>query len=144
MTTLVVDASVWVSAADASDRFHASSRTFLGVLASRGASVFVPAIARLEVACALARRLRDAERARMLADELLRAPFLQEVALDARLLVTAVTRGTGAFLRVADALYAATADQIGAEIVAWDKELVERAGGVTPDAWLARGGVHEP
>lgn len=144
MTALVVDASVWVSAADASDRFHAPSRTFLTILASQRASVFVPAIAQLEVACALARRLRDAEQARALANELLRSPFLQVVALDARLLAAAMAHGTRAFLRAADALYVAAADQVGAEIVAWDKELVERAGGLTPDAWLARRGVHEP
>lgn len=138
MTALVVDASVWVSAADASDRFHAASRKFLTALVRQRTSILVPAIAPLEVACALARRLRNAKRGRALADELLRSPLVNVVALDASLLTVAVSKGTASFLRAADALYAAAAEHAGADIVAWDDELIERAGALTPDAWLVR------
>lgn len=138
MTALIVDASVWVSAADASDRFHAASRTFLAAVVRQRVTIVVPAIAQLEVACALARRFRDARHGRALADELLRSPLVEVAALDAPLLAAAVATGTGAFLRAADALYAAAAERAEADIVAWDNELVERAGAVTPDAWLAR------
>lgn len=140
MKPLVVDASVWVSAADASDALHAPSRTFLAAIVARRAAISVPAIAPLEVACALARRLRDAEQGRALTDALLRMPLLTVVALDAGLLAAALNKGTDAMLRAADALYAATAERLGAELVAWDREMVKRAGGLTPDDWLAREG----
>lgn len=138
MTALVVDASVWVSAADATDRFHAASRAFLAAAVGQRLALVVPAIAQLEVACALARRLRDAHGGRALADALLRSPLLRVAPLDAALLGLAAAKGTDAFLRAADALYAAAAEQSVAEIVSWDNELVERAGALTPDAWLAR------
>ena len=40
-------------------------------------------------------------------------------------------------LRGADALYAATAQLAGAALISWDNELIQRAGAMTPSAWLA-------
>jgi len=137
VTVLVVDASVWVSAADASDAFSTKSRAFLAAVVRLRTPILLPAIARLEVACALARRLRDGPRGRELAEELLRSPLVSVAALDAPLLTTALVRGTSAFLRAADALYVAAAENAGGDIVAWDEELVHRAGALTPAAWLA-------
>ncbi|MGA8052707.1 MAG: PIN domain-containing protein [Burkholderiales bacterium] len=136
MTALVVDASVWVGAADASDTFSVSSRGFLAELAARSLAIDMPALARVEVACALARRLRDGERARQLTEVMLRSPLITLHAMDAALVDTAVVEGTRASLRAADAVYAALAARIGGTIVTWDEDLVRRAGGVTPIAWL--------
>jgi predicted nucleic acid-binding protein len=61
MTVLVIDASVWAAAADATDPFSDASRRFLEAVAAAPLPIALPALARIEVACALARRLRDAE-----------------------------------------------------------------------------------
>lgn len=138
MSLLVVDASVWVGAADASDPSSADSRAFLSTIAARRVPVALPSIARIEVACALARRLRDAHAAHRLADALLASPQVRERPLDADTVRRAVILGTQTFLRSADAIHAALTEQLGATLVAWDDELVQRARAVTPTAWIAR------
>jgi predicted nucleic acid-binding protein len=126
--TLVIDAGIWVAAADASDALAGPSRAFLAAVARRRLPVSLPAIARLEVACALARRLRDAARGRALADALVRGPMVRERALDPALLARALDEGTAGFLR--------GADEEG-ELVSWDAELGERAAARTPESWLS-------
>lgn len=140
MSVLVVDASVWVGAADASDPSSAESRIFLSVIATRRLPVTLPSIARIEVACALARRLRDTSAALRLADALFASPLVRERPLDSDTVRKAITLGTQSFLRSADAIYAALTDQLGATLVAWDDELVQRAGAMTPTTWLATNG----
>lgn len=137
MTALVIDASVWVAAADATDLFSDASRRFLEAIAAQALPVALPALARIEVACALARRLRDAPAARRIADGMVRAPFVTEHTMDAALIDSAVAAGTDAFLRAADAVYLALARRLDAAIVTWDGELIRRAGALTPEAWLA-------
>lgn len=137
MSVLVVDASVWVSAADASDPSSPESRTFLAAVATRRVPIALPTFARIEVACALARRLRDGAAARHLADTLIGSPLVREHALDADRVQAALVVGTQSFLRGVDAVYAALADQLGAPLVTWDDEMVQRAGAQTPAAWLA-------
>jgi len=132
---LVVDAGVLVSAADASDAFSAASRAFLDRVAARSVSVDLPAHARLELSCALARRVRRRDVARRLADGVMRAFRVTEHALDAALIEEAVQQGTKHFLRAGDALYAALAERLDATLVTWDAELLERAGGVSPQQW---------
>jgi predicted nucleic acid-binding protein len=135
--SLVIDASVWVAAADARDPLSPQSRAFLTMVTGRALSVTLPAVARLEVACALARRWRDAQAGRRLADALLAGPTIRERPVDAGLVAKAVELGTEAFLRGADALYAAVARSEDAELVAWDADLVARAGARTPSEWLS-------
>ena len=140
MTPLVVDASVWVAAADRSDGVSDASRAFLQSVARRRVPVVIPAFARVEIACALARRLRDPRRARRLATGLLRSPVVAEQPLDDALVAGAIEHGTDALLRAGDAFYAATARRLGGEIVSWDMELVRRAPALTPEDWLAANG----
>ena len=139
MTALVVDASVWVSAADAADKLSAPSRTFLRTIMRQRDPIALPAIARLEVACALSRRLRDARQGRDLADRLLLSPLITEIDLGS-LLGTALTVGTESFLRAGDAVYAAVATDENGLIISWDEELRRRANAVTPSAWLSEHG----
>ena len=139
MTALVVDASVWVSAADAADKLSAPSRTFLRSVMRQRDPIALPAIARLEVACALSRRLRDARQGRDLADHLLLSPLITEIDLGS-LLGTALTVGTESFLRAGDAFYAAVATDEDGLIISWDEELLRRANAVTPSAWLSEHG----
>jgi predicted nucleic acid-binding protein len=137
--SLVVDASVWVSAADKTDALSVQSRSFLAGVAARGEILVVPALAPVEVACAFARRTRDAGAGRAVADELVRFPLLRIEPLTAHVLREAVERGTAALLRAADAIYLAVGRMTGSRLVTWDAELVERAEGLTPVAWLADG-----
>jgi predicted nucleic acid-binding protein len=139
VTALVVDASVWVSAADAADKLSAPSRTFLRTAMRQRDPIALPAIARLEVACALSRRLRDARQGRDLADRLLLSPLITEIDLGS-LLGTALTVGTESFLRAGDAFYAAVATDEDGLIISWDEELLRRANAVTPSAWLSEHG----
>jgi len=138
MRRIVIDASVWVSALDATDEFSARSREFLEAASKRNHRLEIPAHAPIEIACALARRLQDARRARDLAARLLRTPGLQMHSLTAELLEKAGFLGTDTFLRAADAIYAALANQLDADLVSWDADLVQRAAARTPDAWLSQ------
>ena len=136
MTDLTVDASVWVAAADPRDAFHIESETFLAAIEPQGVRVVVPAFTRIEVACALARKLQSPALGRRLSEQVMALSVIVYVPVDDDLLQTAWRTGTDHRLRGADALYAATAQMSGAQLVSWDKELIERVGGLTPTAWL--------
>jgi predicted nucleic acid-binding protein len=55
-----------------------------------------------------------------------------------QLLPIAEEVGCNAYLRGADALYAAAARMTGTPLVTWDRELLDRGGGITPLDWLSR------
>jgi predicted nucleic acid-binding protein len=132
MTDLTVDASVWVAAADQRDAFHEESRSFLAAVAVEGLEIVVPEFAVVEVACALARKVTSTARGRQLARDILSSALVDRHPVDETLLSAAHQVGTSAFLRGADALYAATAQLTGAQLVSWDNELVRRVEAVTP------------
>ena len=134
---LTVDASVWIAAADPSDVFHSESQRFLSAVGDGRARLIVPAFAVVEVACALARKLRDPVLANQLTQAMLPPSAVTYVPVDSPLLATALHRGSAAFLRGADALYAATAQLTGSTLVSWDRELIQRVGAVSPTDWLA-------
>jgi len=136
MIATAVDASVWIAAQDPADPFCAPSREFLSCAVAAGVLIHVPAFARVEVACALARKLRKSLQAERLANLVFTTANAKEHPVNTVLLAKAVSLGTTKFLRGADALYAATAALIGCELVSWDKEHLQRAGAVTPDHWL--------
>nr|MBA2290869.1 type II toxin-antitoxin system VapC family toxin [Gemmatimonadales bacterium] len=127
MIAVVIDASVWVAAVDPGDSAHDASERFLVTIAATQCQVVVPTIARVEVACALARRFGDPTRAAELADALFDARFVHEQIVDASLAARALTLGTAAKLRGADALYAAVAEREGAALVTLDHEMLDRA-----------------
>lgn len=137
-TTLVIDAGVWVSAADATDPLSEPSRGFFSDIAARELPIAVPGFARLEIVCALARRLQNAEQGRGLTARMLDSPLVTEYSLNRTMLRRAVRVGTRGVLRSGDALYAALAEGVEGEVVSWDRELVERAGALTPEDWIGR------
>lgn len=59
-------------------------------------------------------------------------------ALGAELLEKAGLLGTESFLRAADAIHAALANQLAGELVSWDADLVQRAAARIPDSWLSQ------
>ena len=136
MPDLTVDASVWIAAAEQRDAFHEESRSFLAAVAVEGLRIVVPAFAVVEVACALPRKVSGTARGRELANDILSSANIDQRPVDETLLSAAHQVGTSTFLRGADALYAATAQLTGAQLVSWDNELVRRASAMTPTAWL--------
>ena len=133
---MIVDASVWVAAADATDAFCGESRRFLAAVVRHRLPISVPAFARIEVACALTRKIQDAVLGRQLANGILACPLLSEIALDPTFLARSLHVGTDALLRGADSLYATAAEVTGGILVSWDSELLRRAGALTPVDWL--------
>lgn len=136
MNAVAVDASVWIAAQDPADSFCTSSREFLSRILAAGIVVHVPAFARVEVACALARKLRDPGQAERLVNLLFETSGAKEHPVNAALLDKALTIGITRFLRGADALYCATAALVSCELVSWDNEHLRRASARTPDDWL--------
>ena len=135
--SLTIDASVWIAASDATDKFHQPSRDLLRKVVADGIAVIQPAFGRTEVACALARRLRDGAQGQQLTHSLMNRMVTSEIAMDAAFLNATESIGTSLFLRGADALYAAAAKQSQSPLISWDGEHVQRAGGITPTDWLA-------
>lgn len=136
MNPVTVDASVWIASQDSADVFCQQSRDFLAFCLMKGLSLHVPAYARVEVACALARKLRDADQGQELTRSVFLAAGVQECEVNARLLTASLNLGTVQFLRGADALYAGTASITGSTLVSWDKEHLLRAGGISPAGWM--------
>ena len=134
--SLTIDASVWIAAADVTDKFHQPSRDLLRKVVADGTAVIQPAFGRPEVACALARRLRDGTLAQLLTHSLMNRMVTSEVAMDTAFLIATESIGTSQFLRGADALYAAVAQQSQSPLISWDNEHLQRAGGITPTDWL--------
>jgi predicted nucleic acid-binding protein len=133
---LTVDASVWVAALDLGDPTHSDSRRFLEVVRDQQEQLAGPAIVLIEVACALARRTNDADRALAAVDTLRKIPVLTLFEHDAMLNDEALAIGIGRRLHGADSFYAALATRFGAPLITWDSDLSERAGGQTPTHWL--------
>ncbi|MEN3943940.1 PIN domain-containing protein [Prosthecobacter sp. SYSU 5D2] len=136
MNPVTIDASVWIAAQDTADVFCQQSREFLTACLTQGLSLHVPAYARVEVACALARKLRDPDQGQELTRSVFLAAGVQEWEMNAWLLTASLTLGTSQFLRGADALYAGTASLSGSTLVSWDKEHLLRAGGISPADWM--------
>ena len=134
----MVDASVWVSALDRTELRSDVSRAFLGAVGARRHPIALPEFAEIEVACALSRRLRDTGQGRLIARQALDFAPITWHPLTRRMVRRASAVGTRRFLRSGDALYAAVAEAVGGEIVSWDRELVGRAGAVTPEDWRVR------
>ncbi|MEO5713013.1 MAG: PIN domain-containing protein [Luteolibacter sp.] len=136
MKAVTVDASVWIAGQDASDPFCKASRLFFSHAVANGVAIHVPAFARVEVACALARKLRNAPKGERLANLVFKTAGAKEHPVNAVLLAKTLSLGTIKFLRGADALYSATAEINACDLVSWDKEHLQRAGALTPDDWL--------
>jgi len=131
-----VDADCWIATFDPRDPFHAPSVAFFNHISDRGLLIYGPEFVVLEVASAVARRLRDPIRGRQAAEVLRTHAGLRLYPHDEHLMRQALRLGTRQLLRGADALYAATAHLTSAQLISWDNELVRRAGALTPTAWL--------
>lgn len=138
MITLVIDASVWVSAVDSKDSRSEPSRRFLSMVVDGKIPIALPEYAELEIACALARRLRNPTRGSKLAGRMLGSPLVAKHSVNRPAILRAIRVGTRSFLRSGDSLYAALARSVDGQLVSWDRELIARAGAITPDSWVKR------
>lgn len=134
---LTLDANVWIAVYDPRDHFHAPSVAFLFAATRQVLGLNGPAFVLVEAGCALARRAQSAAAGQAALERLRLHPLLSLQPLDEALLEVAARLGVQQLLRGADALYAATAEISGAQLVSWDEELIRRAGAITPTDWLA-------
>ena len=129
---VTIDSSVWIAAAEPGDKFHAESRAFVRQVIRNGDLVYVPAFARIEIACALSRRWRDAVAGQAAATFGLMVLKAIEVPVDAVLLDEAYRTGCDKFLRGADAVFAATAVVTGSTLVSWMRSTLHELGPLLP------------
>jgi predicted nucleic acid-binding protein len=141
MISAAIDASVLVASIIKADRFHDESDRFLQHTVARGIGLVAPGIMLIESACAVARRTGSEELARATTTDLLGNEFFS-LTLDgddgAESVLETIALGTRLRLKGADAIYAATAERHDVPLVTWDRELIARAGAITPTDWLAR------
>ena len=137
---LVLDANLWISAFDTSDRFHEESVALFHAAARRSFLLAGPAFVVLESVCALRRRIGDPQAARLAASKIIDHPALHLEPITSDLLAEAQRLGIHRSLRGTDALYAATAARLRCPLLTWDNELIDRAGGISPRDWLANNG----
>ena len=136
MKPWVIDANIWIAAADPTHPCSPVSRSFLHAIMRSRDRVALPAIGPLQVTSALARRFCSAATDRALDHRLVHRAHITLLEFEA-LNDSALELGSRSFLRAADALYAAAAHETGAQVTSWDQELVQRARAVTPAARLA-------
>jgi predicted nucleic acid-binding protein len=125
--SIVLDASVWVSASIPADAHHDMTRTWLTNLSSSDMLV-TPALGLLETAGAVARRTGSATLARQIVNAIERLPNVVVVVPDAELWTLAVHVASERALRGADALHVAMAEALGIPLATWDEEQRKRSG----------------
>jgi predicted nucleic acid-binding protein len=134
---LTLDANIWIAVYDPKDVFHAESTAFLVEVTRQQLRVNGPDFVLIETACALARRAQDPSVGQTAAQHLQAHPLLTLYPFTDHLFA-AIRLGVQQLLRGGDAIYVATAQLSGAQLISWDAELVRRAGAITPTDWLAQ------
>jgi len=127
MTDVVVDASVWVSRLVDSDIHHARCQSWMQSQASEGGLLVAPVLVLAEVAGAISRRTNRPNLARQAVEVLQALPNLRLVSIDPALAGLAAGLAADHALRGADAVYVATASQLGLPLVTLDGEQLQRA-----------------
>lgn len=127
MTDVVVDASVWVSRLVDADVHHARCQTWLEDQASEGGLLVAPVLVLGEVAGAISRRTNQPGLAHRAVKVLTALPGLRLVSVDPSLAGLAARLAGDHALRGADAVYIATASQLGLPLVTLDGEQLQRA-----------------
>jgi predicted nucleic acid-binding protein len=130
--TLLIDASVWASLADPGERFHRDARE---LLVASSAPLAALDLTLVEVANAVAVKMKRPERARWLFDLLAARCGDQLIRLDPQLVSAALDVAGRHDLTAYDAAYVAAADRNGWRLVSLDvRDLVSKGLAVTPDA----------
>ncbi|MFA5240953.1 MAG: type II toxin-antitoxin system VapC family toxin [Sulfuricella sp.] len=137
----IIDASVLVSAFKADEEQHATSLEFLRVAIERSVHLCAPAILFPEMAAAFSRPGRNSPLASRIMEQIRVWTPIRIYPVDESLALAAEHVALECFIRGADAIYAALANQLGAPLVSWDRELLARAPAgahaMTPENWLS-------
>lgn len=134
MTAVVLDASLYVAAISPAERSHAQANALFQDLAA-GGGFLVPALFRLEVTAALARR-GEPPQVIDLALAHLSGPRFSEVPVDAALIEAAGSVARLARLRAYDAVYAAVALSSQVPLATLDVDLRQRLTAAYPGVTL--------
>ena len=136
---LVVDANVWLAAANPNEPSHADAIAFMA--AAAGEDFICPTLLLIEVAGAAARRSRDPKEGMQLATQVANDPRIRWEPLTTNLMHSGFMLASSLFLRGADATYATVADLHNAPLITLDADLEIRAGGyvqaMSPGKWVA-------
>jgi predicted nucleic acid-binding protein len=124
---MVIDASVWVSGFVPQDAHHVVTRAWLSQRLAGGDNLVIPSLALAEVSGAISRRTGVAALGHQSAEQVLNAPGLRVVALDAGLGAEAAKVAANLRLRGTDAVYVVVAHSMGIPLVTWDQELQVRS-----------------
>lgn len=127
MKTVVVDASVWVSAILPDEPNHATSQAWVDRWRRDGNQFAQPSIFVTEVGCAIGRRRQYATLATPAVADILVDGSIEFIAVDRAIAESAADIGIPSKLRGADAIYVALAKQRGIPIVTWDNEILSSA-----------------
>lgn len=135
---LVVDANVWLAAANPNEPAHRDAASFM--IAAANEEFACPTLLLVEVAGAAARRSRDANEGALLACKVAADPRIQWEPVSTALMNSGIRLASSLFLRGADACYAAVAELHNAPLITLDVELETRAGRqfqtMSPGAWV--------
>lgn len=124
----VVDASVWTAHFMEDDVHYAASYAWIDARIRAGDELIGPDLLLVEVAAAITRRSGRVAPAEAAVSALLGAPHVRFVAMDEAQRDNAAQLAINLRLRGADAVYVAVARQLGAPLVTWDDEQLNRAG----------------
>jgi predicted nucleic acid-binding protein len=129
---VVTDASIWVSRLLPVDAHHGRSVEWFQGNIQSGAQLTAPWLLLVEVAGAIARRTERADLGVRAAEAIIATRSIRLVAPDRRLWALAVKITADARLRGADALYVATAHDLGLPLVTLDLDQGKRASRLVP------------
>lgn len=124
--SIVVDASIWVSASIPDDVHHQPTRAWLAGL-SASDTLVSPALGLVETAGAVSRRTGSATLARQIVAAIEQLPNVIIVIPDAELWTLSVEAAAGRSLRGADAMYVALAEALGFPLATWDADQRKKA-----------------
>lgn len=126
---IVVDASVWVSAAMYDEMFHRGSLAWLQARERTGEVLAGPVIVLAEVGGAIARRSGNAQTADAAVSRITSLPGITLVSVDEGLARESARFAVDLGLRGADAVYVALASRLGCPLATWDDEMIRKTAG---------------
>ncbi|TAK33203.1 MAG: PIN domain-containing protein [Chloroflexota bacterium] len=126
MSTVIVDASVWVSRYVEEDTHHRISQLYLERHFRSGGIVVAPVILLAQLAGPVARQTGDRTLAHDAYRKLLKLPTFRVVPIDHRIGVAAAKLAADLGLRGADAVYIALAQALNITLITWDEQQRER------------------
>ena len=137
--TVVMGASVWVSAIMNVDSNHVASQVWVDTFTDAGGKIVAPTLLKVEVAAAVTRRTGQPSIAKLSASNLDNLNFITLTPMDDEAIEASMNLAADLSLRAGDALYIAIARKLGLPIVTWDNQQLQRAASVvtayTPDSF---------